>query len=174
MHSYQTGIMTIFLKILLLATGLVTALITGLFYSYSCSVNPWLKKLSDIEYLRAMQSINRAILNPVFFMSFIGTLLLLPASAWMIYRNEGGSPSFYVMVTAALIYGIGVFGITIFGNIPLNDALDKFDTRTAQNSEIEFQRNKFETSWNRFHFIRTIACILSLLSGLGSIIMRLT
>ena len=161
------------LKIFLLVTGLLSALISGLFYSYSCSVNPGLKRLQDIEYLRAMQSINRAILNPLFFMSFIGTLLLLPVATWMIYNTDGSSSSFYLMLFAALIYGAGVFGITIFGNVPLNEGLDKFNIGSAENSEIKSHRFKFEASWNRFHFIRTIACVTSLLLVLVSIIIRL-
>ena len=165
--------MPITVKILLLVTAVLSALITGLFYSYSCSVNPGLKRLQDLEYLRAMQSINRAILNPVFFMSFIGTLLLLPVTTLTIYNYEHGSSGFYLMLFATLIYGAGVFGITIFGNVPLNEALDKFDISAAESSEINEQRLKFETSWNRFHVIRTIACVFSLLLVLGSIIIRL-
>ena len=67
----------------LILTATTTGLIAGLFYSYSCSVNPGLAKLPDEGYVAAMQSINREILNPVFFATFIGTLLLLPISTWM-------------------------------------------------------------------------------------------
>lgn len=56
-------------------TALTTALIAGLFYAYSCSVNPGLGNLPDKEYILTMQSINIAIINPVFMLSFIGTVI---------------------------------------------------------------------------------------------------
>ncbi len=65
-------------NVVLLITALLVALITGLWYAYSCSVNLGLGKLPDSEYLMGMQSINREILNLVFFATFMGTLLLLP------------------------------------------------------------------------------------------------
>ena len=145
----------------LILTATTTGLIAGLFYSYSCSVNPGLAKLPDGEYLAAMQSINREILNPVFFATFIGTLLLLPVSTWLQY-NEGVSKSFSFLLAATLIYAIGVFGVTIFGNVPLNDGLDKFNLHSASIAEIKRQRAMFEMPWNKLHSIRTIANIVSL------------
>src|SRR5438105_15298485 len=90
-------------NIILLATATTTALIAGLFYAYSCSVNPGLGRLPDNEYLAAMQSINRAILNPVFFMSFMGTLLLLPLSTYLHYRQPNRS-LFYLLLMATILY----------------------------------------------------------------------
>lgn len=67
-----------FQNIIIFLTILFSGLVAGLFYAYSCSVNPGLKALSDVEYLIAMQSINRAIQNPYFFCSFMGLLLCFP------------------------------------------------------------------------------------------------
>ena len=66
------------------------------------------------------------------------------------------------MVIASIVYFVGVFGVTVLGNVPLNEALDKFDLATASASEINAQRIKFEVSWNRLHAIRTIASMISL------------
>lgn len=151
--------MTTFVLIL---TAVATALIAGLFYAYSCSVNPGLGKLSDEGYLLAMQSINRAILNPVFFASFMGTLLLLPVSTWLQYRSGGASTAFYILFATTIIYGLGTFGVTITGNVPLNEALDKFNVKSASIEEIARQRQLFEIPWNRLNNIRTIANIVSL------------
>lgn len=165
--------MPIVYKIILLSTGSLTALIAGLFYSYSCSVNIGLSRLPDHEYLRAMQSINRAILNPWFFASFIGTLILLPVCAWMLYRHESGSVSFYLILFAALIYMLGVFGVTMFGNVPLNETLDKFDIGSAVVSELKAQRVAFEKPWNMLNLVRTIGSLISLLLTLAAVVIRL-
>ena len=145
-----------FSNIVLIITALVTALIAGLFYAYSCSVNPGLGKLPDEQYLAAMQSINKAILNPLFFISFMGTLLLLPVSTFMSY-GQPLSMRFWCLLTATIVYGIGTFGVTMFGNVPLNDSLEKFDVANATVDAINAQRLAFEKPWNSFHTVRTLA-----------------
>jgi len=57
-------------NIILVITATTTALMAGLFYAFSCSVNLGLARLSNAEYISAMQSINRAIQNPIFFAAF--------------------------------------------------------------------------------------------------------
>lgn len=150
-----------FTTITLGITAITTALIAGLFYAYSCSVNPGLGKLPDKEYIAAMQSINLAIINPVFMLSFMGTLILLPLSTYLHYSKP--LPTRFILLSiASLIYVIGTFGITIFGNVPLNDTLANFDIQKAEGKEITDQRLNFEGSWNRLHSIRTVAAITAL------------
>jgi uncharacterized membrane protein len=144
----------------LLLSALLSGLIAGLFYSYSCSVNPGLGKLSDAEYVRAMQSINREILNPVFFASFTGTLLVLPLAAWLSYSFPAG-PRFYFLVTASIVYLVAVFGVTMFANVPLNNMLAAFDPALAPPGGLTAHRTAFEGPWNRYHFIRTLGSILT-------------
>ena len=145
----------------LIITATSMALIAGLFYAYTCSVNIGLGKLSDEGYIAAMQSINREIQNPLFFASFMGTLLLLPISTWLAYR-AGSSNTFPLLLAATIIYAIGTFGVTMFGNVPLNNALDKFNLQSASVEKIADQRAIFEIPWNRLHTIRTIASVVSL------------
>ncbi|WP_027379535.1 chryseobasin maturation helper ChrI [Chryseobacterium daeguense] len=146
--------------LLLIVTATVTALIAGLFYAYSCSVVLGLSKLSDTEYLKSMQSINREILNPVFFISFMGTAVLLPAST-IFYRSQ--NPVFIFLLLATLAYLIGVFGLTIFGNVPLNDQLDKFDIMNSTPEAIKEMRDRFENSWNFFNNIRTVFSLITII-----------
>lgn len=149
-------------NIILALTTLTTALIAGLLYAYSCSVNAGLGQLSDANYILAMQSINRAIQNPLFLMSFMGTLILLPISTYLHY----GQPQlnrFYFLLFATIIYAIGVIGVTAFGNVPLNNILDKFNVASNNADLIAFERAKFENSWNQWHLIRTIAAVITLI-----------
>jgi uncharacterized membrane protein len=149
------------MNILLIITLLATALITGLWYAYSCSVNPGLGSLPDHEYLAAMQAINKAILNPVFFAGFMGTLILLPISAWFSY-SQPASPRFVLLLIASLAYAIGVFGVTIMGNVPLNETLAAVDLKAASLETIARERTNFEGPWNKFHQIRTLASLIAL------------
>jgi uncharacterized membrane protein len=151
-----------FSNIMLLLAAITTALITGTFYAYSCSVNPGLGRLNDAQYLVAMQSINRAILNPVFMFSFMGTLLALPISVYLNYTSSN-TTRFILLVGAAGVYFVGAFAVTIFGNVPLNEALDAVNLQSASAEDMAKYRLRFEASWNRLHFIRTMACLVSLI-----------
>ena len=159
-------------KIALVFAIFLLSLITGLFYSYSVSVNPGLAKLSDGEYLRAMQSINRAILNPLFFLSFIGSLVMMPICTWLSARATGLDMSFYLLMAATILYVVGVFGVTIFGNVPLNEALDKFNISTATAGQLKNQRLAFEGPWNKLHLVRTVCNALSMLTALAAIVKK--
>jgi len=146
--------------LVLIITAVLTALIGGLFYAYSCSVVPGLGKLSDSEYLKAMQNINREILNPVFFMSFMGTAMLLPVSVFLF---RGHQPVFLFLLLAALAYLIGVFGVTAVGNVPMNDTLDKFDISNSTAESIRQMRDSFENRWNLLNNIRTVFSVISII-----------
>lgn len=159
-----------FQNISLFLAALATALAAGLFYSYSCSVNPGLARLGDREYLMAMQHINRAILNPVFFASFLGALVLLPLSAWGSYTTPV-SLRFWLLVCAAVVYAVGLFGVTMFGNVPLNEMLDGFVLENATPADLAAKRLAFEGPWNFWHLIRTISVVMSLALILAACIM---
>ncbi len=161
--------MTLSNAILALAATL-TALSAGLFYAYSCSVNPGLGRLPDDQYLAAMQSINRAILNPLFFMSFMGTLILLPIAAWLNY--QGMSKRFILLAAAAVLYTVGTFCVTIFGNVPLNNVLDSLDLSSASAEKMKEVRLAFETPWNRLHQVRTLANIGALVLVMVACLLR--
>lgn len=140
-------------------TATFTALSAGLFFAYACSVSPGLERLPDTGYIVAMQSINRAIQNPVFFTVFLGPLLLLPLSAYLCYAQPV-PVRFGLLLAAAAIYYAGVFGVTVAGNVPLNDALEAFDLRSASVGEAAAQRARFESAWNRLNLVRTLASVL--------------
>src|SRR4051812_25032073 len=116
--------------IILGLTATTTALMSGLFYAFSWAVMPGLKRLPDAGYVAAMQSINRAIQNPVFFAAFLGTALLLPLSTYLAYSHpKPVSLRFWLLLVASAVYIIGVIGVTIGGNVPLNETLDAFDVQ---------------------------------------------
>ena len=158
MNQKQKKMTTV--NIILLITTILTALITGLFYGYSCSVNLGLGRLPDGEYLAAMQSINKEILNPYFFISFAGTLFILPIATWQ-SKSHASSASFYLLLAATVCYIAGVIGVTAFGNIPLNNSLAKFNVLSADTTNLSQQRAAFESGWNKFHLVRTIFSILT-------------
>ena len=149
-------------NIILIITGTTTALSAGVFYTWSCAVIPGMARLSNTEYIRAMQSFNIAIQNPVFFISFLGTAVLLPVCTYM-HHSQPAANRFWFLLAATVIYLIGVLGVTIFGNIPLNENLAGFNLQTALPETIALQRTKFEIPWNNLNTIRTVSSILAII-----------
>lgn len=155
---------------LLIATS-CAGLMAGLFFSFSFSVMPGLSRLDDYQYLSTMQSINRAILNPVFFTVFFGVLIALPLATYFTYASQLSTVSFWLLLAATLIYGIGVFLVTVIGNIPINEGLDAVTLAEATKETLSSHRQLFETRWVTLNLVRTgcslVAFICSLLAFLS-------
>ncbi len=148
------------INIVLITTATTTALMAGLFYAWSCSVMLGFARLSDREFVSAMQKTNRAIQNPIFFTAFFGAPISLIISTVLHYNQ---SPRFVLLLAAAVIYIVGTFGVTMFGNVPLNDALDRFDLETASDEETALQRTNFEKPWNNLNTVRTVSSTLAVM-----------
>jgi len=154
------------MKMLFITITLV-GLSTGVFFAWSCSVLPGLKLLSAREFILSFQSMNRAIQNPVFLLCFLGAGIALPAAAWM---HRGNSVQCGLLLAASVVYIVGVLGVTMAGNVPLNEALDKFDAGAATVEQMARQRDVFEGQWMALHNWRSVAAVvsfmLSVLAGL--------
>lgn len=148
------------MNIVLIVTTFFTGIMAGLFFAWTISVMNGLAKLPDKEFILSMQSMNREIQNPIFFIFFFGTAILLPTCAFVSYRGYLNS-SFWLILIPLLLYLIGVMMVTIFRNIPLNNMLDSFVPDSSTVAEIDLVRRKFETPWNRWNLVRTFSSMLS-------------
>ncbi len=144
----------------LIVSAITNGLMAGLFFAYSFSVMPAFTALPDASFLAAMKAINRAIQNPVFFLAFFGALVSLPVCVWA-HFGKPVSPAFWWLLSAALVYAAGVMGVTIFGNVPFNNALENFNHLNADEEAIAAMRTKFEQPWNALNMLRTVAAIVS-------------
>ncbi|MEF3079157.1 anthrone oxygenase family protein [Winogradskyella poriferorum] len=138
---------------------ILTGLSAGLCFTWSNSITSGLGRLDDLGYLSAFQQINRTILNPTFFIVFFGPFFLSIINIY-VFRN---APSDIkgLLIAAAVIYTVGVVVVTIFGNVPLNELVDKTNLNTASAEDLKTLRATFETKWNQFHTIRTVTSIIA-------------
>lgn len=150
---------------------LLNALSTGFFFAWSVSVILGTKKVGDFTYLETMQNINREILNPLFFIVFFVSLIALVLNAYLQFNNK---PVFWFVLASAIIYLIGTFGITAFGNVPLNNELEALNTNQLSVTELKNFRTYYEGSWNQYHNIRTVASMISFITLLISIFIQKT
>ena len=159
------------IQILILASAILsTGLMAGIFFTWSNAVKPGIGKLSDIEYLRALQSMNRVILNNAFRIIFLGAIIavaLLPVFYFNLYPKN----IFWLFIFTLLIYWIGAFGVTVFGNIPLNEILDKTNLESITLEEIKTLRKSVELRWNNYNLIRTISSFMAFLLLVLSLIL---
>ncbi len=142
--------------IILVVAGTLAALLAGLFFGFQVAVMPGLARSSDREFLRAMQNINRVIVNPVFLLSFLGPIVLLPIAAWLNWEKAG-----WLLVAASVAHIVGGVGITGSRNIPLNNRLDALDLDAQSDADVGAFRKEFEKPWNQWHLMRTVATILA-------------
>jgi len=141
-------------SIMLFIAILLSGLLAGIFFTWTNAVTPGIGKLEDLAYLQVFQHMNRAILNPLFFIIFMGALLFPATSAY--YYKSNSKLIFRLLIIATTIYFIGVFIVTIIGNLPLNDLIDKSILESLSKTEIIELREKYEMKWNSLHLIRTI------------------
>ncbi len=147
------------LKTALLGGGIVTTgLMSGLLYGWSVSVIPGTKRVPPGNYVDTMQHINRAIINPAFVVPFMGIPLVLGGAAVLQFR-AGDHRRGWLLAAATATYLVGVLGVTIGRNVPLNDALDAFDLVSSTSDAVERRRSTYERPWNRWHHLRTIASV---------------
>jgi uncharacterized membrane protein len=142
-------------NVLLVVAGTLAALLAGLFFGYAVSVNGGLGRLGDRSYLAAMQNINRVIVNPVFLLSFLGPVVLLPLAAWF----SDGAGRTWLLVAAWVLHLGGGVGVTASRNIPLNNRLEALKLDELSESDLHDFRVSYEKPWNSWHLVRTIATI---------------
>ena len=140
---------------------LLTGLSAGLCFTWSNAITPGIGRLNDFGYLSAFQQMNRRIINPLFIIVFFGPFFLGLVNIYQ-FKNELSSMTWLLIIGVAF-YFFGVLLVTMFGNVPLNDLLDKTDLSKASFEELKLLRNRFEAKWNRLHFIRTISSVISFL-----------
>ena len=152
-------------------TVLLNALSTGFFFAWSVSVILGTKKVGHLTYLETMQSINREILNPLFFIVFFGNLIALGITTYLQFNNK---TVFVLVLASTIIYLIGTFGVTAFGNVPLNNELEALTITNLKAIELKNFRIYYESAWNHYHVIRTISSMVSFILLLISIFIQKT
>ena len=137
---------------------LLIGIMAGIFFTWSNAVKPGIGKLSDIEYLRALQAMNRVILNKAFIGIFLGAVIavtVVPIAHFKLFPDN----IFWLFIITLATYWIGVFGVTVLGNVPLNELLDEINLESITLEEIKALRTSIEVKWNNLNLIRSIFLI---------------
>lgn len=135
-----------------LAAGLASALVAGVFLTFSDFVMKALVTAEPAGGIESMQRLNRTVFRSVFLALFVA---LAPVSIGLaIYAIAAlAGPAVAWIIAAAVIYVPGVFFVTAFGNVPMNQRLDGMDHRSAEAAD--YWRT-YGRVWTRWNHVRTI------------------
>jgi uncharacterized membrane protein len=143
------------LFVLTFVAALGSGLIGGLFFAFSSFVMTALGRLPAPMGIAAMQSINVAVLNPVFFTAFFGTaaLCVLTLIAALMRWSEPGS---FYLLAGSLLYLIGTIVVTMACNVPLNTRLAAARPDSAEGASLW---RHYLSAWTIWNHVRTVAAI---------------
>ncbi|MEX2296926.1 MAG: anthrone oxygenase family protein [Dongiaceae bacterium] len=143
------------------ATVLLAGAMTGLYFAFTVAVMPGLNALPAETAVATMRSINRRIINPYFFVAFLGMPFAALASGVLLMLTELRTPAF-VLFASGGVYLIGSLVPTMIINVPLNLTLERgfapADANAAATLWVQYAK-----PWTRWNTIRAIATALSLL-----------
>jgi uncharacterized membrane protein len=143
------------LRALTFGTALGCGVIAGAFFAFSTFVMRALARLPAAQGIAAMQSINVAVITPSFMAALFGTgaaCILLASASLLTSPPPGGR---YILTGSAL-YVAGTVLVTIFFNVPRNDALAAVDAASAEGARLWAS---YLASWTAWNHVRTIAAL---------------
>lgn len=134
------------------------ALVGGVFLTFSDFIMRSLAHIDGIAGVNAMQVINREVFRWVFMTLFIGMApvsLAIAAYGGFVVGNGAGT----LFVLAGLIYFIGCFGVTVFCNVPMNEALAGMDASSV--AARDYWTGTYLPRWTFWNTVRTFASAIS-------------
>lgn len=136
-------------------SGLGSAVVAGIFFTFSAFIMRALARLSSAQGITAMQSINVAVINRWFFAAFFGTAACCLVLAILCFFRSPKPISIYLLV-GSLLYLLGTILVTIIFNVPLNNSLAAVDPTSADPGHVWTNYVKSWTAWNH---VRTTAAL---------------
>lgn len=142
-------------------TLVLIGLMAGVFYAFSVSVMLGLDAIKAEQAIRAMQSINRKIQNPVFLAAFLGAPIAASVTGVLLLLDEQASAG-VIFLLAAAAYILGTIAPTAAVNVPMNNALDVADVPADANEAARLWTG-YSGRWTRWNTLRAVVNSISLL-----------
>jgi uncharacterized membrane protein len=140
--------------VVVLLAIVLNALQAGTYYTWASGVMPGLARTDDRTFVDAIQEMNRAIINPVFMLSFLGAPAVSVVAAIVVADDA----RWWGVAAAAL--SVATIVITFGGNIPLNNAIDRAG-EPDEIADLGAVRRAFEPGWVRLNAIRAVSSTLA-------------
>jgi uncharacterized membrane protein len=146
---------------LLIVLLIVLSLNLGILSLYAHTIMPALKHLDSATFVKAFQSIDKSIINPIFMIQFFVPLVLFTAVVYLAYSQSYAGTKYLLIGAVAYLLTI-IFTVVI--NVPLNDGIKKVSA--ASNADVLSQaRIAFnEAKWTASNIARTITNAISVIA----------
>ena len=145
----------LFRGVTLIAATVTIGLMAGVFCLYANAIMPGLGRTDDRTFVGAFQSIDKAIINPLFLATFVGALVLTGLVVALHLGEDGRSVLPWAV--AALVLYLATFVVTLGVNVPLNDGL-KAAGDPDRFADLAAVRERFgEARWVRWNLARAVA-----------------
>ena len=133
------------------AAAIYCWLVAGVFLAFSDFIMKSLGAIPPDQAMRAMQSINILVFRSIFM---VGLFAVSAASLMFIAMGvfNGGSGS-GLLAAAGVIYLVSVMGVTMAGNVPLNNELAILDPASIDAAQV-WQR--YLNVWVNWNHVRTL------------------
>lgn len=135
-----------------LALGFVAALTAGVFQAFSDFVMRGLLSARPASGVEAMQGVNRTVFGSVFLAAFLALTPLTIAVALFGWVVAGIGAGGAFAIAGAALYGASVFLVTVAGNVPMNQQLDRLD---PDSEEAARYWALYGRRWTRLNHVRT-------------------
>jgi uncharacterized membrane protein len=145
------------IEVLTIVTALGCALSAGVLFGFSTFVMPALRALPAPQGIAAMNSINVKAINPPFMLALFGSALasIALAAVGVIQLDEPWAP---YLVAAAVVYVLGTPGVTMWFNVPRNNALAKVEAESPEGARYW---SRYLVEWTRWNHVRVAAGTLA-------------
>ncbi|WP_299039771.1 DUF1772 domain-containing protein [uncultured Pseudokineococcus sp.] len=127
---------------LVLAAGIGSALVGGVFFAFSAFVLPALGRLPAADAAAAMRSINVLAVRPPLMVALFGTAAACALTGVLALRRGDGW-----VAAGSATYLVGVVLVTVAANVPLNDRL----------AGLQLDVTAYAEAWGRWNHVRTAA-----------------
>ena len=142
-----------------------SALVGGVFFTFSSFVMKALGRLPSPEGIAAMQSINVVVINRTFLGAFMGTAVLSLVIAGLAFGGWD-HPSALFFLGGAIFYFVGTFLVTALGNVPLNNQLAIVSATDPATHHVWAHYLDRWTTWNHVRTAAAMAAALLYVLGL--------
>lgn len=134
------------------------ALVGGVFLAFSDFIMRSLALTGGHGGVEAMQVINREVFRWVFMALFLGMAAVsLLVAGYGAFGLSG--PAGTLVMVAGLVYLIGCFGVTVFFNVPMNEALAGMEMSSGNTQDYWLQT--YVPRWTFWNTVRTFASAAS-------------
>ena len=134
------------------------ALVGGVFLAFSDFIMRSLALTGGHGGVEAMQVINREVFRWVFMALFLGMAAVsLVVASYGAFGISG--PAGTVIMMSGLVYLVGTFGVTVFFNVPMNEALAGMEMSSGATRDYWLQT--YVPRWTFWNSVRTFASAAS-------------